>query len=100
MKNYRHFLLKNGLDFQKCNGADGRAVGLLIPQGQGAEGEQPLGQLVQIVQIFDDDRLVGGKHLPVQGQIAVGNVVLNRAADRQFPNTIKEVVAKALEYAK
>ena len=29
---------------------------------------------------------------PLIGQIAVGNVVLNRAADRQFPNTIKEVV--------
>lgn len=29
---------------------------------------------------------------PLLGQIAVGNVVLNRVADRQFPNTVKGVV--------
>ena len=29
---------------------------------------------------------------PLLGQIAVGNVVLNRVADKQFPNTVKEVI--------
>lgn len=29
---------------------------------------------------------------PLEGQIAVGNVVLNRVASRQYPNSIKEVV--------
>ena len=29
---------------------------------------------------------------PLLGQIAVGNVVLNRVADRQFPDTVKEVI--------
>ena len=29
---------------------------------------------------------------PLLGQIAVGNVVLNRVADGQFPNTIKDVI--------
>lgn len=29
---------------------------------------------------------------PLEGQIAVGNVVLNRVASREFPNTIKEVI--------
>ena len=29
---------------------------------------------------------------PLLGQIAVGNVVLNRVADQEFPNTVKEVI--------
>ena len=29
---------------------------------------------------------------PMDGQIAVGNVVLNRVADERFPNSVKEVV--------
>lgn len=29
---------------------------------------------------------------PLLGQIAVGNVVLNRVADKQFPNAVKEVI--------
>ena len=29
---------------------------------------------------------------PLLGQIAVGNVVLNRVADKEFPNTVKEVI--------
>lgn len=29
---------------------------------------------------------------PIEGQIAVANVILNRVADVQFPNTIKEVI--------
>lgn len=29
---------------------------------------------------------------PMDGQIAVGNVVLNRVADKRFPNSVKEVV--------
>lgn len=29
---------------------------------------------------------------PLLGQVAVGNVVLNRVADKEFPNTVKEVI--------
>ena len=34
------------------------------------------------------------------GQMAVGQVVLNRVADRRFPNTICEVVKQAVTYKK
>ena len=34
------------------------------------------------------------------GQIAVGQVVLNRVADKRFPNTVCEVVKQAVTYKK
>ena len=65
-KKSRYIFTENGLVFQNGHGADGRAVGLRIPQRQGADGEQPFGQLIQITEVFDDHRLVGVSKLPYQ----------------------------------
>ena len=50
--------------------------------------EGSVGQCLYVGAALGGAQALGRK----SGQIAVGNVVLNRVADERFPNSVKEVV--------
>lgn len=57
----------------------------VMTEPQDEINEEDLQLLAKIIQIESG-------YEPLEGQIAVGNVILNRVKDERFPNTIKEVI--------
>ena len=67
---------------------DGVSARFRSPQNAPAQASYPEEDLYWLARVISAE----SRGEPLVGQIAVGNVVLNRVADSQFPNTVKEVV--------
>ena len=64
---------------------DGQLGGAVVVTGGADYDQEDLYWLSRIISAESQGE-------PFQGQLAVGNVVLNRVADPEFPNSIKEVI--------
>lgn len=80
------FLLRNNLDSEDLVVDETQELKIVIPEMMEEEiDEETLELLAKIIYLE-------AGYEPFEGQVAVGNVILNRVASSQFPNTIREVI--------